>query len=1825
MIDDNGAALEVGFQIDFGDAFGNLRSLDDILGEAAAQAVREFQKMEQASKGAIDLSGATAQIRSFAGTASRELRLVTLETNRIEAAGEKLVRQLENQNSAFGRSRDTLLGMKVETAALAAEQKGMTELAGRLRAEYTILVGQQNAAAEASAREAQAIRDAAHGYNLFETAARKGMEALREQQALDAAAARLTAEAERRAEAERLVNNQLAERAKIEAALERTTGLGRTSARDNGATFSALAARALEDEAQALRDAAFAHGQFELAAARGSKAMRDEAEAARQAQAAATAQAAAVDSLRGAVDPLHGQQQRLNRELENAARLYRAGAIGQDEYERSSTSLAAKLENVRRAQADQSREQEANRKKLGSSDVANIFAQVSDIGVSLAGGQNPFLVLIQQGSQLQGIMMQTGATFGDMVRAVGALFIVTTPTAAATAALAEAELALAAAQTAATGANARAAITAAELAVAEEAAAAAGLHDASAHQLAATARLEAAAAAEVAAAAARQLAAAEAAAGAATTGAAQSATRSLVPWLARLGPIGLAAGAAAAGIALLAHEANEGAGMKAYAASLGLTAKEIRHLDDVSVTFGDTAKAVFQVAGAAIWSGVGGPVTATWKWMKEWLDWLAGAAKQSVNFMIGHFVAGYNTIRATWSQLPAAMGDAFYTMVNAAIGGINALIRKSVEGINGFITTANGVLGKVGLELPKLSVGEIAEVANQYAGAGKKVAGAFTAELAKVSGKDFVGAGVALIADQARKNAEKRIREDAEKRGYLDPDKAKKPKVDKHAEQLAREAAATEAQIRNLYALADAYGVSGAAALIAEARVKAESAAIKKRADIEEAVARQVRLAVAQRVSDSAKAAAGMRDEAALQEMINAGVANGTIVAEQANELLRDRIADLPLLAALEAARTVKDVKGIEEATKALEVQRSSRDRLTDAQRRGQLLSAMSTGDNRLAELQEELRLVGATEEVRVRALATLRATQEATAKGWAGADGVKYIQQQADIAVGQVRLSQAQDDYNDSLSATADLFDLIDNGAQRAASGIADAFGNAGAAIGDVLTTMTGYYANQARLEQQHKASITAAGKNQARIDRENYRFAMQSSSAQIGMYGDMAGAAKGFFKEGTTGYKALQTAETIYRVAQMAMSISAMFQNTAETVTSVSNAGARAAADGAAGIAAQSKLPFPANLAAMAATAAALAAVGITIAGALGGGGKGNTLPAANTGTGTVLGDSKAQSESIKRAVDQLKEVDTVTNTFARQMAGSLRSIDNQIGRVASVIVRSGNVNADAGVNEGFKANAVGSVLGAVPLIGGILKGLFGTSTTVLASGLYGGAQSIGDIMAGGFDASTYSDVQKKKKLFGITTSTKYSTQYGALDGSIEQQFTLLLKSFSDSIASAAVPLGQSTDAIEARLNGFVVNIGKIDLKGLTGTEIQEKLEAVFGAAADGMAGAAFPGIERFQKVGEGAFETLVRVASTAEAVTNALSQMGDAATKMSLDAKVALADQFDTVGDLTNAIGSYFEAFYTPAEQSAARVAELTRVFTSMGLSMPSTLAGFRQLVEAQDLNTSAGQAAYATLLKLAPAFADLQEKMSGAKSAADVAAERQDLERQLLELRGDTAALRALELAKLDASNRALQEQIYAIQDAQEAAKAADELRKAWSSVGDTIMDEVRRIRDLTATEQGGFAGLQGQFNVAVAAARGGDLDAAKMLPQLSQALLAAAADAATSRQELDRVRAQTASQLEAVSSSIAATGTSTSLLSDAALLSRASTAQDATMGAPANDDDADEDLRAEVSGLRRDLTAALATIAGNTGRIDKRLERVTEASGGDAVTIAGAAA
>ena len=978
---------------------------------------------------------------------------------------------------------------------------------------------------------------------------------------------------------------------------------------------------------------------------------------------------------------------------------------------------------------------------------------------------------------------------------------------------------------------------------------------------------------------------------------------------------------------------------------------------------------------------------------------------------------------------------------------------------------------------------------------------------------------------------------------------------------------------------------------------------------------------------------------------MNDAVSAGLVPADEAAQMVKDQIADLPLLAALQVAQQRGYADEVKRVAQALRDQREAREQLRLAEAQATFDLAQAAAQDRLAELREELRLVGAVETVRLREIALLKARTEAEDMKLSGPMADAYVAKQLEVIDAQIELTARQAAFNQELAYTADLFAAIDDTALNAARGMSEAFGSVGRAMGDALTTLTGYHAAEERLLFERAAYIRAAGEDEAAVQRANRLYAIRSASLQVGAFGDMAVAAKGFFKEGTAGYQALETAEKAFRAVEFALSVRAIAQDAIETGAKIANSVARTAQFAVeAVVKAIKELPWPLNLVAGAATAGAIAALGVSIVSSLTGGGGKPPVPA-NEGRGTVFGDPEAQSQSIKRSIDALREVDMLTATYSREMLGSLRSIDSQIGGLANVLIRTGNVDANFDIAEGFKSDAFGKVLKGVvtggglftniPVIGDILGGignllgsLFGSKKEVTASGLFAGPQTLGSILGGGFDASYFTDVKKTKKFFGIKTGISFSTQYQNASGELENEFTLILRGFAQAIGAAAAPLGAASDDVLAKLNGFVVDIGKIDTRNLSGAELQDRLSAIFGAAADRMASAAFPVIVQFQRAGEGAFETMVRVASSVETVTGLFQQLGRSVDGLDIGAQMALIDQFDGLEGFTSATQAYFDTFYTREEQAQARLSQFTSAFERMGIVLPDSLAGFRALVEAQDLTTAAGRETYAMLLQVAPAFADLRSALSGARSAADILAERQDLKRRLLELQGNTTALRALDLAKLDESNRALQEQIYAIEDAQEAARAAEQLRAAWSLVGDTIADEVRRIRGLVDGEQGGsFATLMGRFNAASAAARGGDMNAAKSLPGLSQALLRAAELAARTRQELDRVREQTASSLEATNAAIAALAEAGA--SDETVVAAAAAAQQAASAGGGESQTetlrlAMDDMRAELAALRTENNAGHAANASNTGKIARQLDDVTSQSGGDAVTVSFAA-
>jgi hypothetical protein len=1026
-----------------------------------------------------------------------------------------------------------------------------------------------------------------------------------------------------------------------------------------------------------------------------------------------------------------------------------------------------------------------------------------------------------------------------------------------------------------------------------------------------------------------------------------------------------------------------------------------------------------------------------------------------------------------------------------------------------------------------------------------------------------------------------------------------------------------------------------------QARIAANNAAIKENEDRLRAAARLTIMRQVTAETDKS-AAATQRYETALgrlnQEYDAGGVANGEYY-RQLKAITQQR--DLELSADKRAAAAKREhTKELREAAKAAR-------ELEKAQRELQ-----STYDGLLARFMP----VAAAEQAYMRTLTDIEKVKRAgmytdaqVADARMGAlkdyiEALRAAREKEGLGL-DIKLNIDTSQLVQDMSAFTTSIDGAIERVRRLRDNLSDAFGRGGNALGSMMSILVEYGKRQADID----ASTTKEG-----LKRQ------MSAELQLDTLIGLTGAAKGLFSEHSKGYKTMVAAEQALTVVQLA----------------------RTAVDVAGGAARMFATLGPLGFPAVAAMLGVMASLGFNSGASV-------KAPTTNQGTGTVFGDTSAKSDSIKRSIDLLADLDTEMLVVSRQMAASLKAIESNIGGLTNLVIRLGGVdgigsNAAKDVNTGFKRDllgtaleegltrgvsgfmgmaagmliagplggAIGLALGAltdftkkIPIlgdilggIGSIIGGLFGTKTKVVGSGIFGAPQTLADIDALGFTGQTFADIQKKKRFLGVTTSTKYSTRYGDLDASLEDQFGKLLLSFADAIKLAAGPLGLATGEVEAKLNAFVVNIGKIDLKGLSGEEIQERLTAVFGQQADLMAQAVID-LQRFQKVGEGAFETLVRVASTVDVVTTSLQQLGLSSQSLGIDASMAIADLFGGAQDYATAANAYFEAFYSDAEQAAARAAQLGRVFDSLGVTMPDSIAAYRALVEAQDLTTAAGQQLYAQLLQLAPAFAEIVSAGKSAASAAAILRERQDLEKQLLELQGNTVALRQRELEQLDPSNRALQMQIWAIQDqqkaAQDAASAAKELADAWGSVGDSIMAEVKRIRGLDATAAASsYQALAAQFNAASATARRGDMDAAKSLPELSRSLLDAAAGQVGSRRELDLIRGQTAASLELTYRStekmVSQQQTAADLASRAlqvavdqqgwwqSFADQQAAAVDTSKAA--NDALVEElqGLRAQVATLAEDQRTIGATLAGNTGKTAKILDNVSD--GGDTLRV-----
>ncbi|NML62271.1 DUF4214 domain-containing protein [Massilia sp. RP-1-19] len=674
----------------------------------------------------------------------------------------------------------------------------------------------------------------------------------------------------------------------------------------------------------------------------------------------------------------------------------------------------------------------------------------------------------------------------------------------------------------------------------------------------------------------------------------------------------------------------------------------------------------------------------------------------------------------------------------------------------------------------------------------------------------------------------------------------------------------------------------------------------------------------------------------------------------------------------------------------------------------------ISTAYESLAKMQEEVDMFGKLPAEITRATIAkleLHKTQLEINEGTA--EEIRTVEGLIEVNKRLAGMQDRKTELEEAKKAREELDKFLDpTKAQTFGEALQGAFGGAGDAASRMIGSLQSYGIKQAEIEKARKDAAKAYATDSTKLAAASKAITEKEVKNKIGAYGDMAGAAKGFFSENSKGHKAMEAAERGFRAVETAMAIESMLTKSglltaftglfvaskaAETTATVTNTAVDTAATGVS--VGNSMLRAGASTAAGAAkafeqmgvwgfvgAAAIIAFMGkLGVFGGTGGGG-----PAAATfedrqkkqGTGTVLGDDSAKSESIAKSLEIMEQNSSMGLDYQNSMLQALRNIETALGGAAKGIFQT------AGLTGG---SAFGTTNTST-------KSFFGSdkSTTITDTGVrFTG--SLGDLRAGGGSGIQYEDVTKTSDggwFSGNKTSSNTNTK--ALSDAALKPFTLIFDNMGDLLVGAGVKLGADSMGLTNAINQIGIDFA-VSTRELKGQDLVDALSAGISVAFDKVTTAVFPQIAEFQKVGEGMGETLVRVAANYASLDATLNAMGMTFGPIgigSLAAREHLIMLAGGIDKLSEQASGFAENYLTEAERLAPVQKYVTESLATLGYLGDTALrtrddfkAAVLGLQNGGALATEAGAATFAALMALQGAFAMTVPAIEAASSSIE----------------------------------------------------------------------------------------------------------------------------------------------------------------------------------------------------------------------------------------------
>lgn len=750
----------------------------------------------------------------------------------------------------------------------------------------------------------------------------------------------------------------------------------------------------------------------------------------------------------------------------------------------------------------------------------------------------------------------------------------------------------------------------------------------------------------------------------------------------------------------------------------------------------------------------------------------------------------------------------------------------------------------------------------------------------------------------------------------------------------------------------------------------------------------------------------------------------------------------------------------------------------------------------------------------------------------------VKEAERLSRIALEQ---ADAIETLNTALETTKSLSDSL-----------SAAFGKVGESIGGIAEALAENAKRQEEIEQnltkKKLENLHRFGKDtadQRKADRKaDDKANKQRVESEFDTYADMAKAAKGFFKEKTVAHKLFAGVEKALHIARLVMDA----KETAIQVGSLAKTLAVNTAKQASNIATSVTAFFaalgPFGWIGIAAMFATLAAFGISGKG----GGGGYNGPSAEqlqstAGTGQKynsqgqleetgfgrLGESSEKSEAIAKSLELIQEHSFENLEYSNKMLEALLSIRNNIGALTTSIVRvrglTGGAQAEALINSSGPtslSNTISKLLNGaiekIPLVGGLLGGitsgltaaLFGSKKTELKdTGIKIVGQTIGAVIDSGLEAFQYQVIQTTtKKAFGLSKKTSTNQVTTELDKSIKDNFTLVIRSLTDSVTAAADALGMGGQQVVDKIRGVTIQLQDISLKDLKASEIPAYLESIIGEIGSQITEQALGGIEKYKQAGEDLLQTALRLANTVRVFDLQFEQMGLYLSNFSLEAKLSLIELTGGLEEFTSKADFFTQNFLTETERLVPIRKRVTEELGKLGYSAVDTVDEFKQVVLSFGQVGGISADTYAKLMNVSKAFYELYGSAADAESKLkELAKTRKDLEFEIAKKLANAEQLLALTrkkaLDELDASLRPLQQYLFALEDE---ATAKDNLIKAYQANRDEIQQTITKLgtsskalRDFSKslllakesplTPQERYLQAKDQFNALLAIAKG----------------------------------------------------------------------------------------------------------------------------------------